>query len=109
MKYLLDKSEKLKKQLEKNKSIVNERKDNLRALEEMCQLLDETANKFEKDTKKFESHFMKKYPKWLLIIAVIIIATISIGFGNYWFRTEGENEKKAQYSNYFNDYLLLDK
>jgi len=85
MKFLLQKSEKLNKMLKINKSLVNVRKNNLKDLEEMCQLLNESATKFESETKQFESHFIKKNLKWFLIIAVIALFILSLGFSRYWF------------------------
>jgi hypothetical protein len=88
------------------------RKNNLQILEETSQLLDESANKLENETRKLETKgFIRKYHKWFIIIAVIVIeaVVIALSIPFDWFK-EKDTEKKIdkKLSSHLSDYLLIE-
>ena len=83
--------------MNKNKSLVEKRTDNLKDLEEATQLLDETAVKTDETAKTLESHFKKWYLKWLIPIGVVgAIVVVYLGFGTDWSSSGSDLEMQAQ-------------
>jgi uncharacterized membrane protein YjjP (DUF1212 family) len=109
---LLEKSNKLNKQLKRNVGLSEKRKHNLQILKETSQLLDESEHKLENETRKLETEdFIRKYYKWFIIIAVIVIGVMVTPLGILfdWFK-EKDTEKKIdkKLSSHLNDNLLIE-